>query len=89
MAESNGLTRTHRALLEIFSDGKAHRPEELQAVLYDEYNKSREALRVHISSLRKHLRPKGEDILCQTFGRHIKYIHIRYLTSLQDEIYMQ
>lgn len=62
---TNGLTPTQKRMLDLLMDGMPHRPRELRRCLYD--NGADVALsnvKSHISNIRKYLRRKGLDVVC-------------------------
>jgi len=73
-----GFTRIQRKILKLLSDGLPHRPAELQQCLYDTET-SLAGVRVHLTLLRKKLRPNGEDIICEYINRSYRYRHVRLL----------
>lgn len=86
MVESNDQDReavkfrpVERRMIEMLSDGLYHTTKELQECLYDETSKA--AVRVHIHSLRKKLRPVGEDIACEMRYNKFYYRHILLLNG--------
>jgi DNA-binding response OmpR family regulator len=56
-------TPTEQRMLDLLSDGFVHTKEELKRCLWDELARI-ETVQVHISNLRKKLRPQGRDIIC-------------------------
>lgn len=83
-ASSNGRTPTQIRILEMLADGLPHTFEELHTCLDDELA-SRPAVSMHISNLRKVLRPKGEDIVCVIRYHRSYYQHVRLLRSSHQE----
>jgi len=77
---NNGYTPTQAAMIKVLSDGQRHRREELHACLPDELG-GLINVHNHLSKLRKKLRPKGEDIVCELYERRIHYRHVRILAS--------
>ena len=77
---SNGreYTPTQRKMMEVLSDGQRHRRIELHACLVDELGPLSN-ITAHISNLRKKLRPKGQDIICEFSSRVIYYRLVRLL----------
>lgn len=76
---ANGeYTATQQAMLDILSDGLPHTREELHACCGPS---CRRTIQVHLSHIRKKLRPKGEDILCTYTNRGWRYQHVRLLCS--------
>jgi hypothetical protein len=85
MAGNNGyFTKVEKRILDVLSDGLPHRKEELHPCLSDELGPVTNAQR-HISSIRKKIRPKGEDIVCELVARRINYRHVRLLRSVASE----
>lgn len=79
MSVANGkFTPTQRRILAVLADGDAHTPEELLKCLDDELA-TKPNLRVHLSLIRRHLRPAGQDILCVYVGRDYLYRHVRLI----------
>lgn len=83
MSGMNGYSPTQVKILQLLSDGKPHTREEIHALLIDELCQI-EMVSVHISRIRKHLRPKGEEIICELANRRIHYRHVRLLPSAYD-----
>ena len=85
---SNKFTPTQVRILAVLSDGLPHRREELRDVLPDELG-SLDNVRPHLTAIRRVLRPRGEDIVCefsQAPGtkRCWCYRHVRLLASADD-----
>jgi hypothetical protein len=78
------FTATQRRILAVLSDGLPHSKAELEAAMLNEFN-SRDAIHFHITKTRQKLLQKGETILCQASGRTRKYIHVRLLSSPNDD----
>lgn len=78
MTGEKKLPPVQQRILNLLSDGKRHSRVEIHGCLHDELSKLN-AIWGPISDLRKILRPKGEDILCEIQGRGIFYRHIRLL----------
>ncbi len=76
----NGYTPTQLRMLAILADGLPHTREELHACISDDLAPL-SAIRSHISLMRKKLRPKGEDVICELSWRRIHYRHVRLLGS--------
>ena len=76
----NGFTKTQRNILAILSDGFRHSPQELHKALWDEMS-AVQAVRPHIFHIRQKLRPMGQDIVCEYYGRKYWYRHVRLITS--------
>ena len=71
------FTPTEISILEVLSDGESHSRYEVLDCL-DEYT-CMTTLRVHISNMRKKLRPQGHEIVCEIVNRGTHYRHIRLL----------
>lgn len=61
---TNGYTPIERKLLDMLSDGRPHHRAELHALAWDRQDRLQN-MQIHISNLRKKLRPKGRDIVCE------------------------
>ena len=81
--EIKALSLTQIKLLGILADGMPHSIQELHTAIPDELSSPR-AVITHISKLRKVLRPKGEDIICEYAKRRRFYRQIRLLASATD-----
>lgn len=75
------FSKTHRAMLEMLSDGQPHYRGELHKCCGPSCVKM---VRYHISRIRKQLRPVGQDIVCELVNRQIHYRHVRLLASPND-----
>ncbi len=73
------FTKTQTAILAVLSDGQPHTREELHKCLPDDMTEMA-AVRVHVCNIRKLLRPKGEDIICELKNSKIHYRHVRILS---------
>lgn len=80
MMNDNGFTKTQNAMLAVLSDGQPHTREELHKCLPDELSEM-SAVRFHISNIRKVLRPKGQDIVCELKYGKIHYRHVRIISQ--------
>ena len=69
---TNGFTPTEKRLLEVLGDGLPHDRDELVACLADELS-GWKVVKCHLTSLRKHLRPNHQEIICQVVNRAFKY----------------
>lgn len=84
MSNGNGkaFTPTETRILSALADGMPHPKAELkgcvdeQLALVDD-----SALRAHLARIRKKLRPKGQDIICELLNRSIHWRHVRLLPS--------
>lgn len=77
------FTPTEQRMLKILSDGFPHHKSELQVCLPDNLGDITN-IRAHLSFLRKKLRPKGEDILCELCRGEAYYRWVRILASPYD-----
>jgi DNA-binding response OmpR family regulator len=59
------MTPTQAKMLEMLADGKMHSLDELRSCLPDELGGNCN-VRVHVSRIRKQLRPSGGDIVCRS-----------------------
>ena len=75
------FTKTERKIIAMLADGRRHRVDEMEeSVLTNgEYENKRVALQMHISNIRKLLRPIGQDIICQLHSGKKHYIHVRLI----------
>lgn len=74
---------TQTRMLILLSDGRPHTKEELHGCLWDELSK-KSAINYHLLLLRKLLRTRGEDIICEFSRRRRVYRHVRLLSSAYD-----
>jgi hypothetical protein len=65
-------------MLELLSDGKAHTRAELHGLLWDDQG-ALSNIQVHLSQLRKVVRPQGGEIICEIANRRICYRHVLLL----------
>lgn len=78
------FTPTQLKILDLLSDGMPHLRKEIHECLWDEQG-ALGNIRPHISAIRKVLRPKGEDIVCElTYQRRLCYRHVRLLASANN-----
>lgn len=82
------FTRTQSAMLSVLADGMPHTRMELHACLPDELGPLSNVWK-HVTNIRKILRPRGQDILCELVtapkgGSRIQYRHVRLLASAYD-----
>jgi hypothetical protein len=78
MRKKNPLQPIQIKMLDVLSDGLPHSRKELHACLSDPMV-DMAAIRVHICHIRKVLRPRGQDIVCELKHRKIHYRHVRLL----------
>lgn len=71
-------TPTEKKILNHLNDGMRHKRRDLMADCMDELA-SRTSFRNSVCRLRKKLRPKGQDIVCELADGTINYRHIRLL----------
>lgn len=84
-AEKNArMTPTHLRLMAILKDGLPHSREELRVALWDELSDIG-TLTFHISTLRDHLRPKDEDVICVPRSYAVYYQHVKRVSKLFPE----
>jgi hypothetical protein len=83
LAGGNDYTPTQRAILQTLSDGLRHSKSELRSCLPDDLADDTN-LRWHVCMIRKMLRPRGEDIICEFYERTTHYRHVRLLSSPYD-----
>lgn len=83
MGLSNGYTPTQRKMLAVLSDGLPHPRAELHACLNDELQ-PHDHIHPHLDGIRKHIRPKGQDIICQLLNKRCCYRLIRLLAGPND-----
>jgi DNA-binding response OmpR family regulator len=80
MRNGKEYTPTQVRMLALLADGRMHTKEELQLCLSDELS-GFNAVRIHLTYLRKKLRPIGQDILCEYNQHKYFYRHVRLLAS--------
>jgi hypothetical protein len=73
---ASAYTPTQKRMLQLLADGRSHTRAELKACLADELG-GWNNVQVHISRIRKQLRPKGQDILCVVANQKISYRQVR------------
>lgn len=78
MASESKRSTIRDRILAILSDGMPHCRYELLACLEDSEAELR-TLQVHISMMRKPIRLRGEDIVCELFDGSPHYRHIKLL----------
>jgi len=81
-----GFTPTQQRMLNLLSDGLPHSREAMLECLQDEQVCST-AHTPHLLAIRKKLRPKGEDVICEYIKRRPYYRHVRLLPSAYDGRY--
>lgn len=75
-------TPTQKKLLAVLADGLPHSREELHACLWDEAGPLSN-IQVHLSTIRKQLRLKGQDIVCEICHRAIHYRHVKLISTVK------
>lgn len=75
---ANGFTPTQLCILSVLSDGLAHTGDELRHCLPDDMAQSG-TLRMHLTNIRKKLRPHGQDILIEFIRFRVHYRQVRLL----------
>jgi DNA-binding CsgD family transcriptional regulator len=80
---SDNYTPTEQRIVDLLSDGMPHKREELHACLSDDLA-SRTAVQMHVSNIRKRIRVRGEEIICEYYHRNLYYRHVRLLNSPYD-----
>ena len=83
MANGNGFTKTQARIFEVVRDGLPHQRTELLAAMEDTESTYRNVA-VHVVAIRKLLRPKGQDIICELRNRRIYYRYVRLMHSPYD-----
>jgi DNA-binding winged helix-turn-helix (wHTH) protein len=78
------FTPNERQLLRELSDGFGHRRDDLMRVVFDDSQASPYQIRNLVSRLRKKLRPRGHDIICEARDCRFFYRHV-ILLSQEDE----
>lgn len=74
------FTVTEERILKMLRDGQRHTKYELVTAINPNNLNSYAAMAMHISNIRKKLRPVGEDIICELSGRIIHYRHVRLIS---------
>lgn len=78
------FTPTQKRFLKLLRDGKPHTSEEFCELLGDEQS-GKHQVHVQFSVMRRILRPRGEDIICQMVGKKAYFRLIRFESSLEEE----
>lgn len=81
MEDYGGLSNVQRKMLALLADGHGHTPKELHGCLVDEMGPLKN-ITPHLTSLRKKLRPHGEDVLCQEIEGQSWYRLVRYVRKV-------
>lgn len=77
---SSVFTEVESRMLDVLKDGGPHTRQELLACLNDDQAEVRN-IYAHVSSIRKKLRVRGQDIVCEIRGYARFYRHVRLLAS--------
>jgi hypothetical protein len=86
----NGYTPTQKRIMDVLADGEPHSLRELFKLLDAPPGDAATSLQLstafvclqnHIKNVRKHVRPKGLDIVCQIIYRRKNYRLVRPITS--------
>lgn len=82
---NNDFTKTQQVLVDQLSDGRPHSITDLVRVCHGQAKLT--AVQMHISNIRKKLRPKGVDIVCLNEG-NMQYRRKRYqMVRLMGDMY--
>jgi hypothetical protein len=73
-----GYTPSQQRLIDVLSDGLPHDREELRQALGDDQLTNKN-LSDHIILLRRVVRPRGEEIVCELWDGSPHYRHVRFL----------
>lgn len=73
-------TPIQQRMLEVLADGMPHRAEELHLCLNDTDGEI-DNVRAHLTHMRKKLRPRGQDIICEWYNRGFYYRHVRLISK--------
>lgn len=72
------FTPTQQRMIDVLSDGLRHTRKELEACLDDELAETHSAVSVHLTAIRKILRPIGQDVILEYEGQNRTYYrHVR------------
>lgn len=76
------FTPTQLRMLEVLGDGLPHTKDELESCFEDvEFGDN--LLSVHLTLLRKKLRAKGQEVVCEYKQRRLCYRHVRLIRPEQ------
>lgn len=78
------FTKTEQRIVDVLSDGAAHLRAELMELLPDPEMGVVKNLNNHLGSIRKKIRPSGQDVLCVIVNRRLAYRQVRTLASAVD-----
>lgn len=76
-------TPTEQRMLDLLGDGQPHRREELHACLYDDLSVCSN-IQPHLSRIRRKIRPRGLEIVCELLSRRICYRLVRLVVSADE-----
>lgn len=68
---------TQQRIVDLLSDGLLHSKEEIYGMLLTANSVNH--IQMHISNIRRVLRPHGQDIICRQRGDSAHYCLVRYL----------
>jgi DNA-binding CsgD family transcriptional regulator len=74
------FTPTEKRMLRVLSDGLPHSRDELQLCLWDNLG-AVSNIRCHLTSIRRKLRPRGEDVLCVIHRSRPAYRHVKLICT--------
>src|SRR5687767_10791339 len=80
MALGVAFTEVEWRIYQILSDGLRHRTVRFRECLYDELSKN-DAVKSHMSRMRKKLQPRGYDIVCEFRNKTTNYRLVRLLPT--------
>lgn len=84
---SNGngkLPPTQQRMLDLLSDGKPHKKLELKGLLWDEHANVN-TIQYHISYLRKYVRGRGQEVICELYGFSVRYRLVELIGAARVE----
>lgn len=81
---TNGFSPIQMRMIEILADGQPHHRDQLFECMENPMN-SRAALWFHLGVIRKHLRPRGQNIICELIHRAIYYRHVQLIAPASRE----
>lgn len=80
------FTKTEQLIINALADGRGHRKQVVLDYLRQHYDSLMDlgAMQVHLTRMRKKMRPIGEDIVCVYHRNGSQYQHVRLLASAYD-----
>ncbi len=78
------FTSTESRLMNVLKDGEPHDRPELLACLLDS-QATMDSIHIHLSRIRKKIRPLGHLILCEYINRKHYYRHVRRIKCSSKE----